>query len=136
MPFQRVWETLTCSVYDHKNEQLLNFHIITPQIATCKAPNRFQESYNVRCFNVIKLLKSPQKAGIFRTQASIYDGVFLWMYLMAHYFHKKLHHKCSTGLYIGPRKYWNFKSENKVGQIIAVVTGRSVSCFNLNFRFN
>ena len=31
-----------CSIYDHKNEQLLNFHIITPEISTCKAPNRFQ----------------------------------------------------------------------------------------------
>ena len=42
--FQRVWETLRCATYDHKNEQLLNFHTITPQILTCIAPNRFQES--------------------------------------------------------------------------------------------
>ena len=60
--FQRVWETLRCSIYDHKNEQLLNFHIITPQIPTGKASNRFQESYTVRYFKVINRLKSLQKA--------------------------------------------------------------------------
>ena len=59
--FQRVWETLRCIIYNHKNEQLLNFHIITPQIPTCQAPNRFQESYNVKYFKAIKRLKSPQK---------------------------------------------------------------------------
>ena len=55
---KRVWETL---IYDHKNEQLLTFHIITPQILTCKARNRFQEPYNVKYFKVIKRLKSLQK---------------------------------------------------------------------------
>ena len=60
--FQRVWETLRCSIYYHKNEQLLNFHIITPQISTCKSLNRFQESYNVKYFKVIKRLKRLQKA--------------------------------------------------------------------------
>ena len=59
--FQCVWETLRCSIYDHKNGQLLNFYIITPRIPTCKAPNRFQESYNVKYFKVIKRLKSLQK---------------------------------------------------------------------------
>ena len=59
--FQRVWKTLRCLIYDHKNEQLLNFHIITPQIPTCKVPNRFQESYNIKYFKVIKGLKSLQK---------------------------------------------------------------------------
>ena len=54
---------LRCSIYDHKkNEQLLNFHTIKPQNPTCKAPNRFQESYNVKYFKVIKRLKTPQKA--------------------------------------------------------------------------
>ena len=48
--FQRVCNTLRCSIYNRKNEQLLNFHIITPQIPTCKATNRFQESYNVKYF--------------------------------------------------------------------------------------
>ena len=60
--FQRVWETFRCSIYDHKNEQLPNFHIITPQIRTCKATNRFQESFNIKYFKVIKRLKSLQKA--------------------------------------------------------------------------
>ena len=46
--FQPVWVALRCSSYDHKNEQLLNFHIITPHILTWKAPSRFQESYNVK----------------------------------------------------------------------------------------
>ena len=59
--FLRVWETLRCAVYDHKNEQLLNFHIITPQIPTCKAPSGFQDSYNVKYFKVIKRLRSLQK---------------------------------------------------------------------------
>ena len=47
---------LRCSIYDHKNEQLL------PQIPTFKAPNRFQGSYNVKYFKVVKRLKSLQKA--------------------------------------------------------------------------
>ena len=51
--FQRVWESFRCSLYGHKNYQLLNFHIITP---------RFQDSYSVKCFKVIKHLKSIQKA--------------------------------------------------------------------------
>ena len=60
--FQRVWVNLRCSIYDHKNEQLLNFYIIAPQISTCKAPNRYQEPSNVKYFKVIKRLKSLQKA--------------------------------------------------------------------------
>ena len=59
--FQRVWETFRCSIYDHKNEQLLNFHIITPQIPACKAPNRFQEFYNIKYFKAIKRLE-PRNA--------------------------------------------------------------------------
>ena len=41
----------------------------------------------------------------------------------------KLHHRCSTGLYIGLWKYWNFQREAKVEQIIAIVATRSVSCY-------
>ena len=63
--FHRVWEALRWSICDRKNEQLLNFHIITPQIPTCKSPNRFQESYNVKYFKVIKRLKSRQKAEVY-----------------------------------------------------------------------
>ena len=40
----------------------------------------------------------------------------------------KLHHRCSTGLYIGLWKHWNFQREAKVEQIIAIVTTRSVPC--------
>ena len=43
---------------------------------------------------------------------------------------KKLHHRCSTGLYAGLQKYWNFQSEAKVGQVIAIVTTRSVACLS------
>ena len=76
--FQCVWETLRCSIYDHKNKQLLNFHIITPQILTCKAPNRFQESLQCKVFYSNKTFEESSKnRGVFRTQASIYDGAFL-----------------------------------------------------------
>ena len=76
--FQRVWETLRYLIYDHKNEQLLNFYIITLRIQTCKAPTRFQVSYNEKCFKVIKLLKESLKSkSVFRTQMSNNDGAFL-----------------------------------------------------------
>ena len=58
--FSKCLGNLRCSINDHKNEQLLNFHIITPQIRTCKAPNRFQGSYNVKYFKAMKRLKSLQ----------------------------------------------------------------------------
>ena len=74
--FHRVCETLRCSIYDHKNEQLLNFYIIKPQIPISKAPNRFQEFYKVKFFKVIKHLESLQKSRrLFRTQANIYVNV-------------------------------------------------------------
>ena len=41
---------------------LFYFHIITPQISTCKAPKKSQESYNVKYLKVVKRLKSLQKA--------------------------------------------------------------------------
>ena len=47
-------------------------------------------------------------------------------------FAKKLHHKCSTGLYIGLWKYWNFQREAKLEQIIAIVTTHCV--FLLKFK--
>ena len=53
---------LRCSIYNPKKEQLLNFYIIKPQIPISKAPNRFQESYKVKFFKVIKHLKILQKA--------------------------------------------------------------------------
>ena len=36
--------------------------MITLQILSCKAPNRFQESYNVKYVEAIKRLKNLQKA--------------------------------------------------------------------------
>ena len=33
---------------------------------------------------------SSKRRGVFRTQASIYDGTFLWIYLTAYYFRKKI----------------------------------------------
>ena len=39
--FQRILETLRCSIYDFQNEQMPNFHIITPQIPTRKALKLF-----------------------------------------------------------------------------------------------
>ena len=56
---------LEMSNYDHKNKQLLNFHIITPQVLNCKVPSRFRDSYNVGYFKVIKHLKSLQKAEVY-----------------------------------------------------------------------
>ena len=41
---------------------LFYFHIITPQISTCKTPKKSQESYNVKYLKVVKRLKSLQKA--------------------------------------------------------------------------
>ena len=40
----------------------------------------------------------------------------------------KLYHRCSTELYIGLQKYWNFQNAAKVEQIVSIVTKRSVSC--------
>ena len=55
-----------------------------------KETNRFQEPYNVKYSEEIKLLKESSKSrGVFRTQASIYDGAFLWIYLTAYYFRNK-----------------------------------------------
>ena len=93
--------------------------------------NRFQGPYNEKSFKKIKRFEESSKSrGVFRTHASIYDGAFMWMYLTALYF-------CSissiivpsTGLYIGLWKYWDFQSEVKVEQIIAIVTTHSVCCY-------
>ena len=43
----------------------------------------------------------------------------------------KLHHRCSIGLYIGLRKYWNFQSKAKLEQIIAIVKTHSIFLFSL-----
>ena len=59
--FQRIWEVLRCSIYDHRNEKLLRLHIIIPHILTCKARNRFQGSFNVKYFKVKERLESLLK---------------------------------------------------------------------------
>ena len=46
---------------------------------------------------------------------------FLWIYLTAYYFRN----------ISSIKKYWNFQSEAKVEQIIAIVTTRSVSCCHI-----
>ena len=46
--------------------------------------NRFQESYNVKYRNKM-FVESSKSRGIFRTQANIYNGVFLSTYLTAYY---------------------------------------------------
>ena len=55
--------------------------------------NRFQESFNVKCFKEKKKKtfeeSSTKSSATFRTQASIYDGSFLWIYLTAYYFRNK-----------------------------------------------
>ena len=81
----------------------------------------FVESKEGKCFKGIKC--------VFRSQANIYDGVFLWINLTGYYFHNK--NLCLTGLYICLQKYWNFLSEPKVEQIIPIVTTRNVTCFVL-----
>ena len=47
--FQGVWETLKCYIYDHSSEKLPNFHVITPQIPTCKAPKLFLVWPSIQC---------------------------------------------------------------------------------------
>ena len=37
----------------------------------------------------IKYLKEIKSRGAFRTQASVYEGAFLWIYLTAYYFCNK-----------------------------------------------
>ena len=49
----------------------------------------------------------------------------LWIYLTTYYFLNRY----STGLYTGLGKYWNFQSEAKVEQIMAIVTTRSFFLF-------
>ena len=41
--------------------------------------NIFQESYNVKYFKEINVWGVFKKQSVFRTQASIYDGAFLWI---------------------------------------------------------
>ena len=65
--------------------------------------------------------------GMFRTQASIYDGAFLWIYPTAYNFcNKTPFTDVPLGyIYVGLQKYWNFQSEAKVEEIFMVVTCKS-----------
>ena len=135
--FQRVWETLRCSIYDCKNEQLLNFHIITPQIPTCKASNRFQEFHNVKYFKLIKLLKSLLKVKMYLEPKRpslmvIFCEYTLWLAI----FTIKAPSQMFNWVMYKPPKILKFSWKLRWSKIIAIVTTHSVSCFNLIFRFN
>ena len=41
LPILHFWETMRCSIYDSKNAQLLDFHIVTPQLPPQKVPEVF-----------------------------------------------------------------------------------------------
>ena len=77
--------------------------------------NRFQEPYNEKSFKKIKRFKSLQKAEVYLEPMRLNDFIFS-------------QYKIFTRLYIGLWKYWDFQSEAKVEQIIAIVTMHSVSC--------
>ena len=60
----------------------------------------------------------------------MYDEAFLWIYLTVYYFCNKssmIDVPCSIIVVrLGLRKYWNFQSEAKLKQIVAIVTTHSV----------
>ena len=135
--FQRVWENLRCSIYDYKNEQLLNFHVITPQIPTCKAPNRFKEFHNVKYFKLIKLLKSLLKVKMYLEPKRpslmvIFCEYTLWLAI----FTIKAPSQMFNWVLHRPPKILRFSWKLRWSKIIAIVTTGSVSCFNSSFRFN
>ena len=53
--------------------------------------NRFQDSFHVKYFQrIITFEESSSKSSVvFRSQASIYDKIFLWIYLTAYFFRNK-----------------------------------------------
>ena len=73
---------------------------------------------------LIKRLLTRVFVLILRFFVNIFKGLLLSQ--------QRFHHRCSTGLYIGHRKYWNFQSEANIQQIIAIVATCRVSCFNWN----
>ena len=83
-----------------------------------------------KIFLKIKHLKSLQKAEVYLEPMRLLRGSFFVNILSGFIFPQyKLHHRSSTGLHIGLWKYWDFQSEAKVEQIIAIVTTtHSVSC--------
>ena len=90
-----------------------------------KELNKFQESLLwCKILERNKTLKKFSKSRVvFRTQASIRDGAFLWIYLRLTIFAIKAP---SQMLYIDLRKYWNLQSQAKLEQIVAIVTTHNV----------
>ena len=79
--------------------------------------------------------ESSKSRGVFRTQASIYDGAFLWINLTDYYFCNKsciIDVRCSIiDVRLGLGKYWNFQSEAKLEQIITIAATHGVFLLSL-----
>ena len=83
-------------------------------------------------WNTIALLRASMVVAyyiikLFRTGADKRNGILMSLLLQvaertAYYFRRKSSIIDVRLLYIGLRKYWNFKSKTKVEQIIAIVT--------------
>ena len=78
--------------------------------------------YSEKSFKKIKRLKSLQKAKVYLEPIWTSTMELFWEYINSFIFSQyKLHHRCSTGLYIGLWKCWDFQSETQVEQIIEIV---------------
>ena len=102
--------------------------------------NRFQESFNVKYFQRnIKSDKSSSKTSVvFRTQASVYDRNFLWIYLTAYYFRNK-----SSIIYVQlgymqkNNKIFKVKQRwSKPSRLFQRVAFLVIHWFSINFFFN
>ena len=109
-----------------------NFHEIATKEICCNFMKKLLVSpkhYSEKSFKKIKRLKSLQKAEVYLEAMGASTMELFWEYINGFIFSQyKLHHRCSTGLYIGFWKYWDFQSETKLEQIIEIVTTHSVSC--------
>ena len=72
--------------------------------------------------------ESSRSRGVFRTQASIYDGAFLWINLTDYYFCNK---SSIIDVRLGLGKYWNFQSEAKLEQIITIAATHGLFLLSL-----
>ena len=59
--FQRVWETLRCYIYDHKNEHYQTSILFTRQIPTCKAPKLSSMAVNLLLWSFQKSSKRQNR---------------------------------------------------------------------------
>ena len=88
--------------------------------------NRFQEFFK-ESFEE----SSSKSSVVFRTQVSIYDGAFLWIYLTANYFRSKNY---IIDVILGYIKAFEnieiFKVKLRCEQVIAIVATHSVSCLS------